>query len=195
MEAIADNTIIRDYVGCQGLSRCDGQQTNGSWLDLLRTWITVTCGSTEGMIAAMMATVDEGQKLLFLSLSTKLRARCILSDAKPRHIALRPPVTDGEERGVLIKRNYVRLFNERRKHIICNPNNPTGTVFTPRRIGIYRRLCKEFDVLVFTDEIDEHIIYATMDNGQRTTDNSSEKNSLTTTVPDHRPLLIFPWLR
>src|SRR5204862_7630763 len=51
-------------------------------------------------------------------------------------------------------------FNERTKSIIiCNPNNPTGKVFTRDELEFIADLCKEHDALAFTDEIYEHIIY------------------------------------
>src|SRR5690606_3246645 len=41
----------------------------------------------------------------------------------------------------------------------CNPNNPTGKVFTRDELEYIGRLCIEFDALAFTDEIYEHIIF------------------------------------
>src|SRR5437762_3037981 len=53
------------------------------------TEITVTCGSTEGMIAAMMATVDEGEEVVvFEPFYENYAPDAILSDAKPRHVPL-----------------------------------------------------------------------------------------------------------
>ncbi len=53
-----------------------------------------------------------------------------------------------------------RAFNEKTKAIIiCNPNNPTGKVFTREELEFIAELCREFDALCFTDEIYEHIIY------------------------------------
>ena len=52
--------------------------------------ITVTCGSTEGMIAGMMATVDEGEEVIvFEPFYENYAPDAILSDAKPVHVALR----------------------------------------------------------------------------------------------------------
>src|SRR6476660_7384203 len=52
--------------------------------------ITVTCGSTEGMIAAMMATVDLGDEVIvFEPFYENYAPDAILSDAKPRHVPLR----------------------------------------------------------------------------------------------------------
>ena len=54
--------------------------------------ITVTCGSTEGMIAAMMATVDPGEEVIvFEPFYENYAPDAILSDAHPRYVPLRAP--------------------------------------------------------------------------------------------------------
>src|SRR5688572_14796428 len=119
--------------------------------------ITVTCGSTEGMIAAMMATVDEGEEVVvFEPFYENYAPDAILSDATPRHVPLRR--TDN---GFVFDRDELRAaFNEKTKAIIiCNPNNPTGKVFTKQELEFIAGLCREFDALCFTDEIYEHILY------------------------------------
>jgi len=56
------------------------------------TEITVTCGSTEGMISAMMATVDPGEEVIvFEPFYENYAPDAILSDAKPRYVPLRAP--------------------------------------------------------------------------------------------------------
>src|SRR5687768_16266714 len=126
------------------------------------TEITVTCGSTEGMIAAMMATVDEGEEVVvFEPFYENYAPDAILSDATPRHVPLYR--TDN---GFVFDREELRAaFNERTKAIIiCNPNNPTGKVFTREELEFIADLCKEYDALCFTDEIYEHIIYGIDEN-------------------------------
>ena len=121
------------------------------------TEITVTCGSTEGMIAAMMATVDPGDEVVvFEPFYENYAPDAILSDAVPRHVPLYR--TDA---GFVFDREELRAaFNERTKAIIiCNPNNPTGKVFSRDELQFIADLCKEHDALCFTDEIYEHIIY------------------------------------
>ncbi len=121
------------------------------------TEITVTCGSTEGMIAAMMATVDPGDEVVvFEPFYENYAPDAILSDAVPRHVPLHP--ADGS---FVFDRDELRAaFNERTKGIIiCNPNNPTGKVFTRDELEFIAELCIEFDALCFTDEIYEHIIF------------------------------------
>jgi aminotransferase len=119
------------------------------------TEITVTCGSTEGMIAAMMATVDPGDEVIvFEPFYENYAPDAILSDARPRHVPLRAPDWSFD------RDELRRTFNEKTKAIIvCNPNNPTGKVFTQEEMEFIAGLCQEFDALCFTDEIYEHILY------------------------------------
>lgn len=129
------------------------------------TEITVTCGSTEGMIAAMMATVDPGEEVVvFEPFYENYAPDAILSDAVPRHVPLHR--TDA---GFVFDRDELRAaFNERTKAIIiCNPNNPTGKVFSRSELEFIAELCQEFDALCFTDEIYEHIIFDPAAGGER----------------------------
>jgi len=134
------------------------------------TEITVTCGSTEGMIAGLMATVDAGEEVIvFEPFYENYAPDAILSDATPRHVPLRL-TKDGWH----FDRDELRnAFNEKTKAIIiCNPNNPTGKVFTREELEFIAELCKEFDAIAFTDEIYEHILYkGKRDAGTMTTDN------------------------
>jgi aspartate/methionine/tyrosine aminotransferase len=158
MQAIADD--INQYAitwGARDFREAIARKTK--WylgLDVdPETEITVTCGSTEGMIAAMMATVDPGEEVIvFEPFYENYSPDAILSDARPRHVPLRAPdwTFDREE--------LRAAFNDRtRAIIICNPNNPTGKVFTRDEMEFIASLCKEFEALCFTDEIYEHILY------------------------------------
>ncbi len=120
--------------------------------------ITVTCGSTEGMIAAMLACVDKGDEvILFEPFYENYAPDAILSDATPVHV----PLYENTEGKWFFERDEMRAaFSERTKAIIiCNPNNPTGKVFSRDELEFIGGLCQEFDALCFTDEIYEHIIY------------------------------------
>ncbi|HEU4508509.1 MAG TPA: aminotransferase class I/II-fold pyridoxal phosphate-dependent enzyme, partial [Pyrinomonadaceae bacterium] len=117
--------------------------------------ITVTCGSTEGMIAAMMATVDPGDEVIvFEPFYENYAPDAILSDAQPRYVPLHAPDWSFD-------RDELRAtFSKKTKAIIvCNPNNPTGKVFTREEMEFIAGLCQEYDALCFTDEIYEHILY------------------------------------
>lgn len=158
MQAIADD--VNQYAitwGSRDFRNAIAQKTK--WylgLDVdPETELTVTCGSTEGMIAAMMATVDPGEEVVvFEPFYENYAPDAILSDAKPRHVPLRAPDWSFD-------RDELRAaFNNNTKAIIvCNPNNPTGKVFTRAEMEFIAGLCQEFDALCFTDEIYEHILY------------------------------------
>ena len=158
MQAIADD--INQYAitwGARDFRQAIAQKTK--WylgLDVdPETELTVTCGSTEGMIAAMMATIDPGEEVIvFEPFYENYAPDAILSDAKPRYVPLRAPDWSFD-------RDELRsTFNANTKAIIvCNPNNPTGKVFTRAEMEFIGGLCQEFDALCFTDEIYEHILY------------------------------------
>jgi aminotransferase len=120
-------SISTHHLGREGFSGSDREKTK--WylgLDIdPETELTVTCGSTEGMISAMMATVDPGESHRVRAVLRELRADAILSD---RQAALRSAARAGLE----FRRAELRAaFNPKTKAIIlCNPNNPTGKVFT-----------------------------------------------------------------
>lgn len=117
--------------------------------------ITVTCGSTEGMIATMLAIIDPGDEVvIFEPYYENYGPDVILSGATPRFVALNAPdwTFDLDE--------LRAAFSSRTKAIIlCNPGNPTGHVFTREQLEAIAGLCREFDVVAVTDEIYEHILY------------------------------------
>jgi aspartate/methionine/tyrosine aminotransferase len=121
--------------------------------------ITVTCGSTEGMIATMLATVNPGDEVIFFEpFYENYGPDAILSGATPRYVPLR-----GDE-WTFDEAELRAAFGERTRAIIlCNPNNPAGKVFTRAEMEAIAALCREHDVLCITDEIYEHILYESSD--------------------------------
>jgi len=122
--------------------------------------ITVCCGATEAMIAALLAVADPGDEVIvFEPFYENYGADAILSGATPRYVALRPPAEpDGE--WTFDPDELRAAFHLNTRAIILNtPNNPTGKVFTRQELEFIRDLCVEFDVLAITDEIYEHILY------------------------------------
>jgi aminotransferase len=119
------------------------------------TEITVTCGSTEAMIATMFAVIDPGEEvIIFEPFYENYGPDVILSGATPKYVPLRAPdwTFDPEE--------LRATFSHRTKAIIiCNPGNPTGNVFTRQQLEYIAGLCQEFDAIAITDEIYEHILY------------------------------------
>ena len=117
--------------------------------------IVVTCGSTEAMMAAMMAVADPGDKVVIFSpFYENYGADTILSGAEPVYVPLTPPeFTFDADVLEAAFRQGARIM------ILCNPSNPCGKVFTRHELEIIADLAKKYDAYVITDEVYEHIIY------------------------------------
>ncbi|HCM42207.1 MAG TPA: aminotransferase [Candidatus Omnitrophica bacterium] len=117
--------------------------------------IVVTCGSTEAMMAAMMAVTNPGDKVLVFSpFYENYAADAILTGAIPIYVPLTPPHFDFDRKALRA------AFEQRPKALIlCNPGNPTGKVFSRDELLEIAALAEEFDVFVITDEVYEHIVY------------------------------------
>ena len=117
--------------------------------------VCVTCGSTEAMIASLLATLDPGDEVvIFEPFYENYGPDTILSGAIPRLVPLRPPdwTFDEAELGA--------AFTDRTRGIVINtPNNPTGKVFNREELEAIAVLCQRYDAIAFTDEIYEHITY------------------------------------
>jgi aspartate/methionine/tyrosine aminotransferase len=117
--------------------------------------ITVTCGSTEAMIASMMAIVNPGDEVIvFEPFYENYGPDAILSGATPRYVTLRAPdwSFDPDE--------LAAAFNDNTKAIIINtPNNPTGKVFSLEELQTIAELCHKWNAIAITDEIYEHILF------------------------------------
>jgi L-glutamine---4-(methylsulfanyl)-2-oxobutanoate aminotransferase len=119
------------------------------------TEVTVACGATEAMIAAMLAAVDPGDEVVvFEPFYENYGPDCILSGAVPRYVALRPPDWSFDE--VELR----AAFGPRTRAIVVNtPHNPTGKVFSRGELLLIAGLCQEHGAIAITDEIYEHLVY------------------------------------
>ena len=117
--------------------------------------ITVTCGSTEAMMAAMLSVTDPGDKVIVFSpFYENYGADAILSGAQPIYVPLVPPEYNFDPEVL------EDAFRQRPKALIlCNPSNPCGKVFTREELQILADLAEKYDVYVVTDEVYEHIVY------------------------------------
>ena len=117
--------------------------------------ITVCCGSTEGMVASLLALLNPGDEIvLFEPFYENYWPDSQLSGAVCRYVRTHLPdwTFDPQE--------LRAAFNRRTRAMILNtPNNPTGRVFSENDLRIIAELCQEFDCLLITDEIYEHILF------------------------------------
>lgn len=119
------------------------------------TEITVTCGSTEAMLVALLAIINPGDEVVLSQpFYENYWPDCVLAGASPRFAAVRPPDWSFD------LDDLAASFNDRTKAIVlCNPSNPTGHVLTRTEAEFIAALCRKWDVIAITDEIYEHILY------------------------------------
>jgi aminotransferase len=118
--------------------------------------VTVSCGATEAMIAAMLAAVDPGDEIIvFEPFYENYGPDCILSGAVPRFVALHAPDWSFDE-------DELRAaFNSKTRAIVVNtPHNPTGKVYSRDELELLASLCIEHGAIAITDEIYEHLVYS-----------------------------------
>ena len=116
--------------------------------------ITVTCGSTEAMMASMLAVIQPGDEVIVPEpFYENYGPDTQVSGAVPRYVRLEDDFSINEE-------VWKSAFTKKSRAIILNtPNNPTGKVFTKQELSFIADLCIDRNMVVITDEIYEHILY------------------------------------
>jgi len=117
--------------------------------------ITITCGSSEAIVASLLALVNPGEKvIIFEPFYENYLPGLALCGARPIFVELTDPdwKMDLEE--------LRKAFSQKPKAIILNtPANPSGKVFSLEEMEAVARFCREYGTYVITDEIYEHILY------------------------------------
>ncbi len=116
--------------------------------------VTVCCGATEAMIAAIMGVLNPGDEFLVPEpYYENYGPDGILSGAVPLFVPL------GE--GFTLDIDALKRASgpKTRALILNTPHNPTGRVFSREEISALCDFIKERDMLLFTDEIYEEILF------------------------------------
>ncbi len=119
--------------------------------------IIITSGGSEAVLFSFMSCLNPGDEIIVPEPAyANYMAFAISAGAKIRTIA-----TTMEEGFCLPKvEKFEELINERTRAIlICNPNNPTGYLYTRREMNQIRDLVKKYDLYLFSDEVYREFIY------------------------------------
>ena len=119
--------------------------------------IIITAGGSEAVLFAFLSCLDPGDEIIVPEPAyANYMAFAISAGARIRTIA-----TTIEEGFSLPKvEKFEELINERTRAIlICNPNNPTGYLYTRREMNQIRDLVKKYDLYLFSDEVYREFIY------------------------------------
>jgi aminotransferase len=119
--------------------------------------IIVTCGAIEAVSATLLAFVERGDEVLLASPTYASYIPAVqLAGATPRFVPLNEDANfdlDPEAIGRSITRRT-------RAILLCNPNNPTGTIYSVAETARMMELAARHDLLVITDEVYKDFIYA-----------------------------------
>ena len=118
--------------------------------------VTVCCGSTETMLATLLAVLNPGDEvIIFEPFYENYGARLHHRRRRADLGAARAAATSRFDPDRL-----ARAVTPRTRAIVFNsPNNPSGKVFSRAELQAIADLCLEHDLLAITDEIYEHIVY------------------------------------
>ena len=116
---------------------------------------TITCGVTEAMCDALMATVQPGDDVLVIEPAHENYVPAIhFCGANPTFLPLRAPNFRLEADAL------EAALTERTRVIIVNtPHNPSGRVFDRGELEVLAEACRRRDLLLLTDEIYDRLTY------------------------------------
>jgi len=119
--------------------------------------IIVTTGGSEAVLFAFMATLDPGDEIIVPEPAyANYMAFAISAGAK----IVTVPSTIDEGFALPPVEKFEALITPRTKGIlICNPNNPTGYLYTQKEMNLLRDLVKKYDLFLFSDEVYREYCY------------------------------------
>ena len=119
--------------------------------------IIITTGGSEAVLFSFMACLNPGDEIIMPDpFYANYQAFAISAGATIRTI----PTTIEEGFCLPKVERFEELINEHTKAImICNPNNPTGYLYTRREMNQIRDLVKKYDLYLFSDEVYREFIY------------------------------------
>lgn len=120
--------------------------------------IIVTTGGSEAVLFSFLVALDPGDEVLlpepayanYVSFSKTAGARIIGLPSSIEDGFKLPPIEEFEK----------RITPSTKAILICNPNNPTGSVYTDQELDQIREIVKKYDLYLFSDEVYREFCYA-----------------------------------
>ena len=119
--------------------------------------IIITTGGSEAVLFAFMACLNPGDEIIVPEPAYANYMACAVSAG-----AVIKPITSSIESGFSLPPidDIESLITSRTRGIlICNPNNPTGYLYTRKEMNRIRDLVKKYDLFLFSDEVYREFIY------------------------------------
>jgi aspartate aminotransferase len=150
----------------------------GLGVDLELSELIATTGGSEAILFAMMACGNPGDEAIVVEpFYTNYTAFATMAGMK-----LAPLTSRGEDGFHLPKREAWEkaLTPKTRMVILCNPNNPTGTVYTPEELAMVAAFCKDRGLFLVADEVYREFVY----------DGRTSKSALTLAGMDEHVIVV-----
>ena len=119
--------------------------------------IIITTGGSEAVLFSFLACLDPGDEIIVPEPAyANYMAFAISAGAKIKTL----PSSIDEGFALPSVEKFEELITDRTKGIlICNPNNPTGYLYTQKEMNQIRDLVKKYDLFLFSDEVYREFCY------------------------------------
>lgn len=126
-------------------------------VDLTHEDIIVTTGGSEAILFGFLACLNEGDEVIIPEpFYANYNGFAVSAGIKV------VPVTSGIESGFALPplEEFEKAITEKTKGIvICNPNNPTGYLYSPEELDRIKELVLKYDLYLFSDEAYREFVY------------------------------------
>ncbi len=126
-------------------------------IDVTPNQIIVTTGGSEAILFAMMACLDPGDEIIIpepfyanyngFSVASQVTVKPISSSIEDGFKL--PPIEDFEK----------NITSRTKAIMICNPNNPTGYLYSQEEMDVLKQICLKYDLYLFSDEAYREFCY------------------------------------
>lgn len=152
IKSIEDPIVAYTHsAGLMTLRRQAVEHYRAKGIDITVDQLFVTTAGSEAIIFAMLACLNEGDEVIipeplyanYIGFAAIAGVKVVpITTTIETDFAL-PPVEEFEK----------RITPRTKAILVCNPNNPTGTVYDARQLGELRDLALKHDLFVFADEV------------------------------------------
>ncbi|GFM37811.1 pyridoxal phosphate-dependent aminotransferase [Desulfovibrio psychrotolerans] len=119
------------------------------------TEVGVTVGAMEALLMTMLTVVDRGDEVIVPSPGYASHAEQVLmAEGVPVYVPLRPA-----DWGLDVEAIRAAVTDRTRAVILCNPGNPTGTVYDEADVRALCALALEQDFVIISDETYDFMVY------------------------------------
>jgi aspartate aminotransferase len=129
----------------------------GIGVDVNQNEILITTGGSEAILFALMSTVNPGEEVIipepfyanYNGFATTAGVKVVPVTSKIENNFALPPIEEFEK----------LITSKTRGIIICNPNNPTGYLYSEEEIRLLGEIAKKHDLYLFSDEVYREFCY------------------------------------